>query len=295
MKFNKIFFHKVFVYGINRIRFFNVSNKNILNTLSREHYYKKYAKKYKKYLVRKKYVYSKKIDYKNKVWIFWYQGFEQAPELVKTTINEIKKILHDKEIIILTKENLSKYIELPKYINEKFEKNLIPIAHYSDLIRLELLTKYGGLWIDSTVLLTGRPFFVDCDIPLFVFKDISLFRKQKLPVVASNWLIYSNGKSNILFLTKELLFKYWEKNNYVSVYSIFHILFKLSTEIYRDEWEKVPSFSNIPPHILQFELLNKYDKNRFKQIMSMSDVHKLNHRIKSDDLDTFYSRIIKRK
>ena len=75
--------------------------------------------------------------------------------------------------------------------------------HYSDLLRIELLTTIGGLWVDSTILMTKKPFFVDSDIPLFAFKDVSLYRKEELPIAASSWLIYSNGKSNILHLRED--------------------------------------------------------------------------------------------
>ena len=44
---------------------------------------------------------------------------------------------------------------MPEYIVKKWEKGRIPAALFSDLLRLELLIKYGGTWIDSTVLCTG--------------------------------------------------------------------------------------------------------------------------------------------
>lgn len=293
MKINKTFIQRAFSYCLFRLKFLNISNKNILNTLNREVYYKKYKRKYKRLLIKEDFKISNKLDYQNKVWIFWYQGVDNMPELVKSTIKSIKRTLEKKDIIILTKDNLHSYIKLPSYIEKKFKNGNIPIAQYSDLLRLELLTTYGGLWIDSTVLLTGNPFFINKNIPLFVYKNISLYRKEELPVIASNWLIYSNGRSNILFLTKKLLFKYWEKTNYLKVYSIFHVFFKLASEVYKEEWDLVPSYSNIPPHILQFELLNKFDKERFDQIKVISNVHKLNHRIVSNDFDTFYSFIVK--
>jgi len=46
-------------------------------------------------------------------------------------------------------------VELPGYIVEKWEKGRIPAAMFSDLLRVELLIKYGGTWIDSTVFCTG--------------------------------------------------------------------------------------------------------------------------------------------
>lgn len=286
------FILKAYHYLMNRIRFFNVSNKNVLDTLNKVHYYKKYKRKYRKFLKVKDYNLENKKSSYDKVWIFWYQGIENAPDLVKSTINSIKFTMKNKEVIILTKDNLNKYVSLPDYIEKRFQKGQITMAHYSDLLRIELLTTIGGLWVDSTILMTKKPFFVDSDIPLFAFKDVSLYRKEELPIAASNWLIYSNGKSNILHLTKELLYEYWKTHNHVSVYLVFHIFFKLATEVYKDEWKNVPTYSNVPPHILQFELLDKYDEIRFNQIKEMSDIHKLNHRLATEDKESNYYYIL---
>ena len=37
---------------------------------------------------------------------------------------------------------------------EKHKNNIIDNTHFSDLLRLELLIKYGGTWIDASVLIT---------------------------------------------------------------------------------------------------------------------------------------------
>ena len=44
-------------------------------------------------------------------------------------------------------------------IEEKFEKGKIGMAHFSDLLRISLLAKWGGMWIDSTALCTDEDFF----------------------------------------------------------------------------------------------------------------------------------------
>ena len=171
------FILKAYHHLMNRIRYFNVSNKNVLDTLNKVHYYKKYKRKYQKFLKVKDYGKNNKQSSYDKVWIFWYQGIENAPFLVKSTIKSIKTIMKNKEVIILTKDNLNEYVSLPDYIEKKFQKGQITMAHYSDLLRIELLTTLGGLWVDSTILMTGKPFFIDKDIPLFVFNVVSLYRK----------------------------------------------------------------------------------------------------------------------
>ena len=63
------------------------------------------------------------------------------------------------EVIVIDEKNWREYIDLPDYIIRRRERKQIPPAHFTDLLRLELLIRYGGTWIDSTVLCTGFKFF----------------------------------------------------------------------------------------------------------------------------------------
>lgn len=275
-----------------RLLYFNIRNANVQNLAYTEFCYKKLKKKYKKLLFRHNTDVKEQLE-SEYVWICWFQGIENAPNLVKACYKSVKKYMPNKKIILLTEKNYTNYISFPKHIVDRINKKLIPYACLSDLIRLELLDNYGGIWIDSTVFLTEKPSILyNKKYDLFVFKNISLYRKQQLAVVASSWLIKSEQGNPIIRLTKELMYEYWKNYNRLIIYSLIHVMFSLATEVYDKEWEKVPSYSNIPPHILQFELLDKYNSERFNQIKKMSNIHKLNHRIVTSNKDTNYYHII---
>ena len=108
--------------------------------------YKDYKKLYTKYktMIDRGDVPSSNHVLSDKVWVCWFQGYESAPPLVKACINSMHRVMQEKEIIILTKTNYKQYIELPDYIEEKFEKGKIGMAHFSDLLRISLLAKWGG-------------------------------------------------------------------------------------------------------------------------------------------------------
>ena len=89
------------------------------------------------------------------VWFCWLQGLDDAPEIVKACYNSIKRNIPNREIKVIDAKNWKEYVELPDFIVKKWEKGRVPAALFSDLLRLELLIKYGGTWIDSTVLCTG--------------------------------------------------------------------------------------------------------------------------------------------
>lgn len=289
------FLIKAIQYISRNIRYFNVVNPNIIALAERERCYRKLKRKYRKILINDKPIINdeKIIEKSNKIWICWFQGIENAPELVKACYNSVLKNYKDKEIIVLTEENYKKYVDMPEHIIKKWEKGYITFAHFSDILRIELLSKYGGLWLDSTIFTTKRSELVfNENIELFVFKQVDLDRKNSLSVVASNWLIYANKNNNIINLTKKLLYYYWKDYNYAINYNIFHIFFKLATEVYKDEWKNVPTFNNISPHILQFELNDDFQEIRFNEIKKMSDFHKLNWRIKLENKNSFYNYIV---
>ena len=101
------------------------------------------------------------------IWWCWLQGIENAPSIVKACFNslmrefkgssvqEVQGASDGYDIKVIDSENWKEYVNLPEHIIKKWEKKQIPPALFSDLLRLELLIKYGGTWIDSTVLCTG--------------------------------------------------------------------------------------------------------------------------------------------
>ena len=289
------FLIKAIQYVSRNIRYFNVINPNIIALAERERCYRKLKRKYKKILTTDKSINidKKEEEKSNKIWICWFQGIEKAPELVKACYNSVVKNYNDKQIIVLTEENYKQYVDIPEYILKKWEKGYITFAHFSDILRIELLSKYGGLWLDSTIFTTKKSDLVFNDnIELFVFKQVDLDRKNPLSIVASSWLMYSNKNNNIINLTKKLLHEYWKNYNHIINYNLIHLFFTLSTEVYKDEWNKVPTFNNISPHILQFELNDDFEEVRFNQIRGMSDFHKLNWRIKSENKNSYYNYIV---
>lgn len=60
------------------------------------------------------------------------------------------------EVIELDERNLFEYVKLPNQIINMWKQKRITNANFSDLCRIALLADYGGLWIDSTVFLTGK-------------------------------------------------------------------------------------------------------------------------------------------
>lgn len=277
----------------NAKRIFYIKDKAIRNLQMQQEEYKRLSKKYTYVLQEKKE--SKEKTKSNKIWICWFQGIEEAPTIVQKCVSSIKKQFKNKEIVILDLNNYSNYADIPLYIKTKFEKNMITYTHFSDILRATVLAEYGGIWLDATVLCTGKiPKYIT-ESELFVYKNIDLDKEAKRVIVASSWLISANAHNEIIEATRDLLFEYWKKEKILYNYFLFHIFFKMATEKYKEQWNKVPTFNNVNPHMLQFELLKEYNEERFKQLKEMSTIHKLDKNVKNVEKEkyTFLDYILK--
>ena len=94
-------------------------------------------------------------DLENKIWMCWWQGEENAPEIVRACIDSVRRNAGGHEVIVVTDENLSKYADIPDWVLEKVHSGVMSRTHLSDLLRLSLLAEHGGLWLDATFFCTG--------------------------------------------------------------------------------------------------------------------------------------------
>ena len=259
--------------------------------------YRRLRKKYRKYAIDIKYDLDKRNmgeTVGSNIWICWFQGVENAPDIVKLCIESIKKNVKNKKVIILDSKNYKNYVKFPKYIDKKIESGVITKTHLSDLLRMELLTTYGGTWIDATVLCTGDENISELlDNKLFMFQILKPgLDGHSLRV--SSWFINSWSNNKILLLAKELLYKYWQENDYMYDYFLLHDFIELAIELYPNIWEKVPPYSSSIPHLLQLRLFKKYDEKIFNTIVRQTNFHKLTYKFGKEETmkdETYYKKI----
>lgn len=255
-------------------------------------------KKYKKFLDELEIDPTPQSDeINNNVWVCWFQGIENAPEIVKKCNESVRYYLYDKDIHIITEENMCDYVDLPPYILEKFQKKIIAYAQMADILRTMLLVKYGGMWLDGTVFLTDK-------IPEYVYsKPLFLLHykfKDDLTIVKNNWFIYSQKENRILKAIMQLLFEYWRKENILREYFLWHNFMKMALEKYDADADNIYYVSEEMAHDLGYALYKKYDPVYWEQIKRWSTIHKLSYyifhtkdgKMPKDTSGTFYEYIM---
>ena len=264
-----------------------------------------------------------KHEHSKVIWWCWLQGKEQAPQIVNACLNslmrefkgssvqEVQGLSDGYEIKVIDAENWKEYVELPDYIVKKWEKKQIPPALFSDLLRLELLIKYGGTWIDSTVLCTRFKGFESLssssgstsspsvqEFKKYLEADLFLFQYTKqgsIPVSISNWFISACSNNEVLMAVREMLYAYWKDYDCVLDYYIFHLFFAMISKEYPEQIAAMPYGQSQNSLLLLHHWGEKFDQKKWDKLTSQVCFHKLAFRVGEDtkkNKESYYYHII---
>lgn len=220
-----------------------------------------------------------KISDDCKIWIMWWQGAERMPPIVQTCYNSVLRHKGNHEVILLDQYNFRDFIDIPDEIINKI-KRIERIAYVSDLIRFGLLSKYGGIWLDSTI-------FISNDIKGF---DVSLYSLRHANGMARFVLNGDKWSSYMFASTKdhpfttavfESLLEYFNKFDYLVDYLLTDYLIAnmyLSNKLFKLFIDEFPLDN---PNSLQLLLERDLPLNerKLKEILKNNTYHKLDWRL----------------
>lgn len=229
------------------------------------------------------------------IWQLWFQGGEAAPVIVKRCLDSVQKYTKDRKIIILTQSNIYEYVDIPQYILDKKAQGIISNTHFSDILRICLLEKYGGTWIDATVLLTGKIPIEILEQNFFAFSVPENHPNYKFHLFSS-WFMHAQPGHAFLKSFKKSLFEYWKYENSLIDYFTLHLIIYniIHSDIdFISEWRKGLNIDNISAHEMQLGLKKMYSEENIQNYKLRSMVHKLTYKIENDIEGTLLDKIIK--
>ncbi len=233
-----------------------------------------------------------------KVWFCWMQGLESAPMVVRMCYNSLCMYIKDREIVVVTDNNWRDLIQLPSDIVKKYERGIIPHAHFTDLIRLELLIRYGGTWIDSTVLMTDPSLMSGGHELVKEIMDAELFffqyrRKADLTYRGiSNWFISADAGNKLLRVLQLMLYQYWRDYDCVVEYYIFHLFFGTIAEKWPEEVMRMPYAYSVHSLYLEQRMSDRWEEAWYNELTRHACFHKLNYRVNAEAkerMDSFHN------
>lgn len=219
--------------------------------------------------------------------MFWDQGEAAAPALVHRCIESWRLKNPDWEIKVLDLDEASGYVSR--------DKTLL-VQHYSDLLRLKLLSVHGGVWVDATAL---------CSLSLDSWLDLnrgSCFIRSDYPDrLLENWFIAAGPSHPLIEAWLKSALQYWDyvatNRHYFVHHYIFDWLVSTKNEM-ASHWTTSQKLPIAPARMLRIAMRAgdaadaEKDNATFALRSQSTPMHKLDWRIPdgASILDYFLSR-----
>lgn len=234
---------------------------------------------------------KKKLENQTVIWQYWGQGVvaDTLPEIIQICFKSVDKYKGDYQVIRLTDTTIPDYLDLPDFVWEKRNNPQFTRTFFSDLLRLALLTTYGGVWLDATILLTGSLPEIYKKADFFMFqrsdeeKDKSYWESvyayyfgwdTAFKVRVLNSVIFARKESQVIRVLCDLLLHFWKTQDKVPDYFFFQILFN-ELMMSRFSGKNCMIVNDCIPHILQTKINGNYDVFSFEETFELSHIHKM--------------------
>lgn len=235
------------------------------------------------------------------VWVCWWQGESEAPELVRACIGSIRSNLPDcAELILITDENCLEYVTFTDAVINKYRNGMISLTHLADVLRTELLYRYGGMWIDAT-------YYVPRAIPEGIFSE-DFYSTAFCPplwgmdIMRGRWssshLACRDRHNPVMQFVMEGLWLYWEQSNEPVDYFFWDYILDLGYRKFDIIKKMIDAIPPSPPDVygLQLKMNQGFSSEDRKWLDQASQFYKINrrneyHKTTSFGGQTFYGYI----
>ena len=208
-----------------------------------------------------------KNEFERNIFVFWGQGFEKMPEIPQKCMDNIRKIYPDYRIFEITLKNYKEYVTIDNNLVNLFEQNKISIQTFSDILRYNLIYKYGGVWCDATLLFFNRIDFEDKIRKNDYYSlNIKCLEKEKLwgkvyNVTYTTFFFATKKESPIMKAINEAYIEYYKKFDFVIDYFLndYFMILAMMHHMENDTLTKIEANKGNPFYLLN-TIQNKVDK-----------------------------------
>lgn len=217
-----------------------------------------------------------------KIFSIWLQGEESAPEIVKACWRSIRKHC-TQELVVLDEKSIFDWIELPDYVVSKWRSGRMRACHFADICRIELLYRYGGLWLDATdyVFAPMPEWLLEQDFFVFMSGE----KQRGFYSFIQNCFIRSHKGAYLIKAWREAVLSYWKHEDSTIDYFVHQLLFKMVVEYNAraaEYFAKMPKLSQDPTHSLWFEHADdEFDEHLFRDLTSAAVFQKTEYKSES--------------
>jgi hypothetical protein len=143
------------------------------------------------------------------IWIFWEQGFSQAPPIVETCIESWREKNPGWDLRLLDGRSAEPHLRKASIPWRRLQA--LPREKRANILRMRLLTEEGGVWTDAATFCL-QP--LDEWLPECMRGGFFVFRDSNHYLMADNWFIASDRESPLAKLWRDSHEKFWAERDY---------------------------------------------------------------------------------
>ena len=212
-----------------------------------------------------------------RIWIYWEQGWSEAPPLVMACRKSWQDCNPDWELVSLDAHNVGDWLH-PESLHSR---RTMSRTHRSNLVRLNLLAREGGVWADATTYCSTP--LTDW-LPALMPGGFFAFSRPWRDRLLSSWFLAAEPQHPLVLGWLERVDRYWRLVERADFPFWVHRLFADACRTdrhFRRLWASTPRINAEEPHAVQFHALGSGDRERAMAALASPGVpvHKLNWRM----------------
>jgi Capsular polysaccharide synthesis protein len=140
------------------------------------------------------------------IWFLWFQGLDNAPYVVRKCHESWAAANPGWELVCLDDASLQTFVSTSYYAG-----SFATLSHQqrSDLVRLDLLARYGGVWVDATCFCV-QP--LDSWLPPNLDSGFFAFCWPRRDRIISNWFLAAKPQNILVSQLFEFMLDYWNSH-----------------------------------------------------------------------------------
>ena len=171
------------------------------------------------------------------IWIYWNDD-SYMPQMVKNLINQIREHSNGAKVVVVTEETVTDYVQFDDVVWRKYKEGKISLTHFSDLLRVSLLYRYGGVYMDSTLwLIRPLPKCVT-DSDFYTYRSDDVDETNASRARWSSFFIACHKGNLMMKAALDVFVEYWHRYDYLVDYVLIDYTFNLL-------YDKIPSVRNM--------------------------------------------------
>lgn len=142
------------------------------------------------------------------IWFLWFQGLDEAPYIVRKCHESWLARNPGWRVVFLDEASLSDFASADYQVGHLAG---LPVQHRADLLRLDLLAHYGGVWADSTCFCVQA---LDDWLPQSLESGFFAFSRPGPDRILSNWFLAASAQNILVTRLFERMLGYWAESRF---------------------------------------------------------------------------------